>query len=107
MFTEVFVEFITPIVLAVAGLLGYLTAKFLKQYIDKNTFEQKKELVDIAVRFVEQVYKNYNGEQKLNEAINWLTKEAKRLGLTFSEDEMRAMIEAVVKSYKDQFSKQW
>jgi LL-H family phage holin len=104
---DILFEFLKPVLLAIAGFLGYQVAIFIRRYVDRQTLAQKQELVTIAVKMVEQMYKDLGGEEKYNKAVEWITAEAKRLGIKITENEMRGLIESAVKTFKDQFTKQW
>jgi LL-H family phage holin len=104
---DILFEFLKPIFLAIAGFFGYQVAILIKRYVDKQTLAQKQELVAIAVKMVEQMYKELDGEEKYNKAVEWVTAEATRLGIKITENEMRGLIESAVKTFKDQFAKQW
>jgi LL-H family phage holin len=104
---DILFEFLKPIFLAIAGFLGYECAILIKRYVDKQTLTQKQELVAIAVKMVEQLYKDLGGEEKYNKAVEWITIEAKKMGIKITENEMRGLIEAAVKTFKDQFANQW
>lgn len=98
------------ITLAAAYLVAFLKKKIgierLKQI--EAELQTKQELADIAVRFVEQVYRDVlHGEEKFNKAVEWLTKQFKKLGLEFTEEEIKGLIEAALRGFKDVFGEEW
>lgn len=98
------------VTLAAAYLVVFLKKKVgtekLKQI--ERELETKRELADIAVQFVEQVYKNVlHGEEKYNKAAEWLSAQFKKLGLEFTDTEIKGLIEAAVRSFKDAFGEEW
>lgn len=88
---------ITPIIEAVAALIGVIITCVLIPFIkSKTTAEQQKEInawVKIAVSAAEQLYKGQGrGKEKKQYVINWL----KERGITVDEAALDALIEAAV-----------
>lgn len=88
---------ITPIIEAVAALIGVIITCVLIPYIkSKTTTEQQKEInawVKIAVSAAEQLFTGSGrGEEKKAYVIAWL----KERGVTVDEAELDALIEAAV-----------
>lgn len=67
----------------------------------------KQELAALAVRFVEQVYRDLHGEEKYTKAAEWLAARAGELGLTVTADEVKGLIEAALRAFKDEFGEEW
>lgn len=67
----------------------------------------KQELAALAVRFVEQVYRDLHGEAKYQKAAEWLAARAGELGLTVTADEIKGLIEAALRAFKDEFGEEW
>ena len=88
---------LTPIIEAVAALIGVVITCILVPFIrSKTTAEQQKESnawVKIAVSAAEQIFKGSGrGEEKKQYVIAWL----KERGFTVDENELDALIEAAV-----------
>ena len=88
---------LTPIIEAVAALIGVVITCSLVPFIrSKTTAEQQKEInawVKIAVSAAEQIFKGSGrGEEKKQYVIAWL----KERGFTVDENELDALIEAAV-----------
>lgn len=88
---------LTPIIEAVAALIGVVITCILVLFIrSKTTAEQQKEInawVKIAVSAAEQIFKGSGrGEEKKQYVIAWL----KERGFTVDENELDALIEAAV-----------
>ena len=88
---------LTPIIKAVAALIGVVITCILVPFIrSKTTAEQQKEInawVKIAVSAAEQIFKGSGrGEEKKQYVIAWL----KESGFTVDEAELDALIEAAV-----------
>ena len=86
-------EILSTIVLAIAGYIGLAVKKLLTKYINDKT---KEKVAKNAVRFVEQVYKDLHGEDKLAEAIDAAVAMLAEKGITVTELEMRVLIESAV-----------
>jgi LL-H family phage holin len=67
----------------------------------------KKELATLAVRFVEQVYRDLHGEEKYNKAAEWLVEQAGKIGLKLTPEEVKGLIEAALRELKDAFGEEW
>jgi len=67
----------------------------------------KQELAALAVRFVEQVYRDFCSEEKYQKAAEWLAGRAKELGFSLTPDEIKGLIEATLRAFKDEFGEQW
>lgn len=88
---------ITPIIEAVAALIGVTITCILVPFIrSKTTAEQQKEInawVKIAVAAAEQIFTGSGrGQEKKQYVIAWL----KERGITVDEGELDALIEAAV-----------
>ena len=62
-------EILENVLLLIIVLIASGVAYFIKQLIDRGALEKKEHLVAIAIKFAEQVYKDYDGERKYNEAV--------------------------------------
>jgi len=69
--------------------------------------EIKQELAALAVRFVEQVYTELHGEAKYQKAAEWLAARAEELGLRITPEEVKGLIEAALRAFKDEFGEEW
>ena len=95
---------IQPYLLEVLGLIltgvvtyiGIQVKKVHEKYIDTQV---KKDVVDSTVKYVEQVYKDIHGEEKLvkakEKALEWL----KEKGISVSDTELEILIEAAVNAF--------
>jgi hypothetical protein len=87
-------------VMGVFGYLGLLTKKYFDKYF--NT-KEKKDVAKSCVKFVEQVYKDLHGEEKLNKALEVASEMLAQKGISFTELELRVLIEAAVLSFNEGF----
>ncbi len=67
----------------------------------------KKELADLAVKFVQQVWFDLSGPERFEKAAEWLAARAAEQGLKLSSDEIKGLIEAAIRLAKDQFGNEW
>lgn len=92
-----FLEIVLP---ALGSLLvvwfGILGTKIKNTYDDKVNTETKKEMVDLSVKYVEQVYKTLHGDEKLQKAIEQASLLLNEKGVSVSEIELRTLIESAV-----------
>lgn len=87
---------------AIAGYLGIVAKNLFTKYINDKT---KEAVAKTAVKFVEQVYKDLHGEDKLNAALNAASEMLAEKGITVSQLEMRVLIEAAVAEFNEAFKK--
>jgi LL-H family phage holin len=91
------------IVTAVAGYIGLALKNVWTKYINDKT---KREVAKVAVQFVEQVYKDLHGDDKLNEALKAASDMLAEKGIAITDLELRVLIEAAVAEFNEAFSKQ-
>lgn len=87
------ISLIGAILTAVLGFLGIVLKNMAQRYI--NTREKRK-IARNVVLFVEQVYKDAGGEEKLNQALSAASEMLAEQGITFNELEMRVLIESAL-----------
>ena len=85
-----------------AGILGYQVKKLYNKYIDNQT---KKDIVKSTVEYVEQVYQDIHGEEKLDKALDRASELLKEAGITVSHNELETLIEAAVNGFNGGFNK--
>ena len=106
MFNEFINEYGTAIlyalIMGVFGYLGLLAKKYFDKYFDSK---EKRDVASSCVQFVEQVYKDLHGEEKLDKAIEAASEMLAQKGIVFTELELRVLIEAAVASFNDAFDK--
>lgn len=95
-------EILYAILTAIAGYLGIVAKNLFTKYINDKT---KAAVAKTAVQFVEQVYKDLHGEDKLNCALAAASEMLMEKGVTASELELRYLIEAAVAEFNNAFNK--
>ncbi|OAT81122.1 phage holin [Desulfotomaculum copahuensis] len=91
--------------LAVEYLRRRLGTEMVKRI--QEELATKQELATLAVRFVEQVYKDLHGPDKYQKAAEWLASRAQEHGLKLTADEIKGLIEAALRQLKDAFGNEW
>ena len=82
------------------GLFTYIGTRLKKVYEEKVNTETAKAVVEDAVRFVEQVYKDLHGKEKLEKATAQVEEVLQSKGITISEAEINMLIESCVYGMK-------
>ncbi|MBE6120091.1 MAG: hypothetical protein E7189_06610 [Erysipelotrichaceae bacterium] len=108
-FMEQIVETIMPAVLqlagtvlmCVAGVVGYQIKKEYNKYVDNQT---KYDIVNSTVEYVEQVYKDIHGEEKLQKALDRASELLTDAGITVTTTELETLIEAAVNGFNGVFN---
>lgn len=106
-----FAEFINiygmEILLAVLGfigtVLGFVLKNLAKKFLNDKT---KQAIAKVCVQFVEQVYKDIHGKDKLYAALERAAELLAEKGIKFSAVEMETLIEAAVAEFNEAFHKQ-
>ena len=88
---------------ALAGALANAIKALYTKYINDKT---KQVVAKTAVQFVEQVYKDLHGDEKLGQALTAASEMLYEKGIAFTELEMRVLIEAAVGEFNNAFSKE-
>ena len=90
-------EILATVITAVASFIGIRIKNAYTKYVDTKT---KKEIVKDTVSYVEQVFKDIHGTEKLEKAkekaLEWFNEK----GIKISETELEILIESAVKSLK-------
>lgn len=95
-------QIILMLILALAAWLGAQAKNLYRKYIDN---EIKQNVCRTVVRFVEQVYIDLHGPEKLSQAMEKASEILEGYGITISESELIAMIEAAVNEFNNAFKK--
>lgn len=85
-----------------AGILGYQVKKLCNNYIDTQT---KKDVVETTVQYVEQVFTDIHGPEKLDMAIDRASALLAEQGINVSATELETLIEAAVNGFNGGWSK--
>lgn len=91
------------ILTAVASFIGLKIKGVYEKYIDDKT---KKSVVDSTVKYVEQIYKDLKGEEKLAKAKENILALLNEKGITITDLEMDVLIEAACNSFKSGLKKE-
>jgi hypothetical protein len=95
-------QIILMIVIALAGWLGVQIKNLYQKYV---TTEIKQSVCRTVVRFVEQVYKDLHGKEKLRKAMERASQILATYDIHITEDELEAMLEAAVNEFNKSFQK--
>jgi LL-H family phage holin len=95
--------------IGVAAGLEWLRRKIGAERLRRiqDELHTKKDLALVAVKYVEQAWKNASGPEKYNAAAAWLAAQAARARLELSDDEIKGLIEWALRTLKDEFGNQW
>lgn len=103
---EIIKEFLTTygvtilytILTGVASFIGLKVKNIYEKHVNDKT---KRDVVESTVKYVEQLYKDLKGEEKLEKAIEGITEILNEKNITISEIELRVLIEATCNSFKN------
>ena len=95
-------QILYTVITAIAGYIGIVLKNLCTKYINDKT---KMAVAETAVQFVEQVYKDLHGEDKLNAAMSAASEMLAEKGIHISDLELRVMLEAAIAKFNDAFNK--
>ena len=78
------------------GVFTYIGTRLKKVYEEKVKTETAKAVVEDAVRFVEQVYKDLKGPEKLEKTTAQVAEILQSKGITITEAEINMLIESTI-----------
>ena len=95
-------QILTAILCAIAGCLGCAIKKLVTKVVNDDT---KRAVAKTAAAFVEQVWVNIHGKEKLSKALETAEALLKKKGIPFDAEEMEVLIEAAVAEFNEAFKK--
>ena len=90
------------IITAIAGYVGIVLKNAVEKYLNTKT---KRDVAKSVVQFVNQVYTDIHGEEKLNEAMKAFSEILAEKGINITELEMKVLLEAAVREVNDELGK--
>ena len=90
-------EILYTVIIAVFGYLGMQAKALYEKYI--NT-KEKQAVAETVCKAVEQIYKDLNGEEKKQKALENISLMLAEKGITITELEMEMLIEAACYGFK-------
>jgi LL-H family phage holin len=102
---------LSMVITAVVGAVGTALGLFFKRLYtntigDKIKLDTVKEIARVVVKFVEQVFKDKHGEEKMEEALKAFSEMLNNKGITISELEMRVYLESALAEFNEAFNKE-
>lgn len=102
---------LSMVITAVVGATGTALGLFFKRLYtntigDKIKLDTVKEIARVVVKFVEQVYKDIHGEEKLEKALEAFAEMLNNKGITISDLEMRVYLESALAEFNEAFNKE-
>lgn len=103
-----FLQAVQPALLALlVAIIGYLAKiagtqvqRVSDKYAIKAKLDANKTIVDLSVKYVQQVFKEADGETKYNEAKNKALQIMGEKGISITDAELNMLIEASVANFK-------
>lgn len=96
------VQILYAVLTGIAGYIGIVIKNLYTTYINNKT---KQDVAKSVVKFVEQVYKDLHGEEKLDAALAAASEMLAENNITVSKLEMRVLIEAALAEFNEAFKK--
>lgn len=91
------VEILLPVLATIlTTVCSWIGLKIKKLYEEKVNTETKRQVVELTVKYIEQVYQDLHGKDKLKKALETATEWLNTKGLQVTEAELTILIEAAV-----------
>lgn len=101
MLTDVLNEIIPVLITGLVAIISYLGIAIKNKIAEKIDTETKKSVVQTTVKYVEQVYTDVHGDEKLQIAIQKAESLFNEKGIKIGCTELEMMIEEVVNNIKN------
>lgn len=95
-------QVLSVLLMALFAFLGVQAKNLYKKYVNTAV---KQSVCRTAVRFVEQVYQDLHGPEKLKAAMTKASEILAGYGIEISDEELIAMLEAAVNEFNNNFNK--
>lgn len=103
---DILVKSLLDILGVVVGFAATWVCLKIKTYFEnKQLSAEKKEIADMVVLAIEQMYVDLKGEEKLAKALEMASATLKERKINVEATELRALIESAVASYNNVFNK--
>lgn len=91
------IQILLPVLATVLTAVGtYVATRIKTLYTNKVNDETTKKVIESTVKFVEQVYKDLDGTEKLKKAIEQASEILQSKGINITEAEINMLIESAV-----------
>lgn len=86
-------SFVGTVVAVLFGYLGVKVKQLYNKYVDTQV---EKDVAYSTVKYVEQIYTDIHGEDKLKEALKQASSILQEKGIQVSQDQLKTLIESAV-----------
>ena len=99
--TELQPVIINAAVVVFTTVASYVGMKIKIIYKEKVDTETKKKVVETTCRYINQLYNDLDGSQKLEKAKENIVDQLNEKGISITELELDVLIESTINSFKD------
>lgn len=99
--TELQPVIINAAVVVLTTIVSYVGMKIKNIYKEKVDTETKKKVVETTCRYINQIYNDLDGSQKLEKAKENIVDQLNEKGISITELELDVLIESTVNSFKN------
>ncbi len=99
--TELQPVIINAAVVVFTTVASYVGMKIKNIYKEKVDTETKKKVVETTCRYINQLYNDLDGSQKLEKAKENIVDQLNEKGISITELELDVLIESTINSFKD------
>lgn len=99
--TELQPVIINAAVVVLTTVASYVGMKIKNIYKEKVDTETKKKVVETTCRYINQLYNDLDGSQKLEKAKENIVDQLNEKGISITELELDVLIESTINSFKE------
>lgn len=99
--TELQPVIINAAIVVFTTVASYVGMKIKNIYKEKVDTETKKKVVETTCRYINQLYNDLDGSQKLEKAKENIVDQLNEKGISITELELDVLIESTINSFKD------
>lgn len=99
--TELQPVIINAAVVVLTTIASYVGMKIKNIYKEKVDTETKKKVVETTCRYINQLYNDLDGSQKLEKAKENIVDQLNEKGISITDLELDVLIESTINSFKD------
>ena len=113
--TSLSIEQVSSLALEAIGYAIYLllsfilyhVVKYLRKKIDEQHEEVLRIIIEDGILFAQQVFGHLQGEERYEEALEYISEKLKEKNIKISSKDLKVMIESVLKQLKKEFGDSW
>ena len=104
---EIMLNLVSEILYLILTIAVFFTIRYIRRRTSDEEMEAVRAIVEDGVLFVQQAYRHLDGEDKYNMAVLSITSILKQKGIKIKDDELKMLIESILKRLKGEWGDLW